>query len=116
MREELERLGELLGDEHDLAVLRETIVKQSVNPSLEPEAGALLPIIEKHRLRLRNQALATSAALFGTRPSDFHRRVHRSWIAWRKQKTKTGRHDFPSGRSALDNRGTEPSLHELSLS
>ncbi|MGZ8900691.1 MAG: CHAD domain-containing protein [Limisphaerales bacterium] len=87
----LERLGELLGDEHDLSMLRRTVVRESINQALESEAGAILPLIELQRLRLRNTAFSESSPLFEEKPSDFYKRLHRDWNDWRKQKNKASR-------------------------
>ncbi len=85
--EELERLGELLGDEHDLHVLRQAALKKSVYRDAKAEVDALLSLIDQRRLELRHAALAMSARLLDESASAFCQRLHRYWKLWKK-KTK----------------------------
>jgi hypothetical protein len=78
--QETRRLSELLGDEHDLAVLAELLV---AHPALrgDPTAGAeqLPGVIEARRAELRDDAFALGARVYADRPKAFGRRLGR-WI------------------------------------
>ena len=74
-----DELGELLGAEHDLAVLAARVRSQADAHSA-PVAGrgtrrALLRLIAKRRRRLRKQALREGKRLYGRRPKRFAARV-----------------------------------------
>jgi CHAD domain-containing protein len=71
-----ERLGDVLGEEHDLWML-------AVYVDQHPDAfggddrarQALLQLTERGRKRLRKRALAAGARAYGLRPGDFTRRI-----------------------------------------
>ncbi|MBC8133121.1 MAG: CHAD domain-containing protein, partial [Deltaproteobacteria bacterium] len=74
---DLERLGELLGDEHDLAVLEETITDEQSSP-FPPEGAArsrLLVLIAERRRALQTETLPLGARLFAERARVFRRRL-----------------------------------------
>ncbi|MEA2140215.1 MAG: hypothetical protein QOC91_314, partial [Solirubrobacteraceae bacterium] len=73
-------LGELLGEEHDLAVLAERVRAEAraTRASGAPGRGtrkALLKLIARRRKRLRKRALRDGRRLFGRAPKGFVRRV-----------------------------------------
>jgi CHAD domain-containing protein len=74
-----DRLGDLLGEEHDLWMLG-AYVEQHPDAFGRDRAArdALLRHIERRRLRLRRRALALGARLYRRKPSSFTRRIGRS--------------------------------------
>ena len=76
------KLAELLGDDHDLAVLRTTLL----GPTM-PAASAtrFLPAIDGRRAELREEAFALGRKLYGERPSAVVGRLDKSWHAWRSR-------------------------------
>ena len=73
-------LGELLGEEHDLAVLAERVRTEAkaTRASGAPGPGtrkALLKLIARRRKRLRKRALRDGGRLFGRTPKSFVRRM-----------------------------------------
>jgi CHAD domain-containing protein len=83
-------LSSHLGDDHDLAVLRDKL--EAARPALP--IGALEriePMIESRRGELQRDALALARQLYGPLPSRFMARVRDDWHAWR-----SGRHDAHS--------------------
>jgi hypothetical protein len=73
-------LGELLGEEHDLAVLAERVRNEAkaTRASGAPGPGtrkALLKSIARRRKRLRKRALRDGRRLFGRSPKSFVRRI-----------------------------------------
>ncbi len=73
-------LGELLGEEHDLAVLAERVRAEAkaTRASGAPGPGtrkALLKSIARRRKRLRKRALRDGRRLFGRSPKSFVRRI-----------------------------------------
>ena len=78
--EEAHRLSEVLGDHHDLALLRMDLRERHLG---EEESGALLAAIDRRQEQLASAALDLGARLYAERPQDFDRRLHRYWRAWR---------------------------------
>lgn len=77
---ELDELGELLGDDHDLAVLRDELtapdgVGAGIAADLEPVVAA----IDDRRAELQGRALAVGARVYAEKPSAFARR-HRAYL------------------------------------
>lgn len=73
------RLSELLGDDHDLAVLRDRV---AVNPGLFDDADslrALLGAIDRRRASLQREALALGERLYKRPPKRFMRRFETDW-------------------------------------
>jgi CHAD domain-containing protein len=81
--EELEYLSELLGDEHDLAVLKETV--KQLEPDASIKLAGLIGLIDQRRDQLQTQAMLIGRRLYGERPRAFVRRVRRFWKAGRER-------------------------------
>ena len=86
--DELEKLGEFLGDDHDLVILRQTAIRKSIVPDLETEVNALLGLIDARRAELQKPAFEMGARFFEEKPSDFCERLHRYWKLWKAKKAK----------------------------
>jgi CHAD domain-containing protein len=67
------RLSDLLGDDHDLAVLRERVTAADPAVIQEPERTALLSVIDRRRAELQRDALELGARVYGPRPKRFAR-------------------------------------------
>jgi CHAD domain-containing protein len=71
-----DRLGETLGEEHDLALLSRTVRRHSKRfPGRRRSYKPLLKAIERRRKRLRNRALREGERLYRRKPRRFVRRV-----------------------------------------
>ncbi|HEY2767686.1 MAG TPA: CHAD domain-containing protein [Solirubrobacteraceae bacterium] len=71
-----DRLGEILGDEHDLAMLDQAVRSHAKRlPARKRDYKPLLKAIERRRKRLRKQALRNGERLYGRKPRRFVRRV-----------------------------------------
>lgn len=77
---ETHRLSELLGDHHDLAVLREDLHERNLG---EEQTRALEAAIDRRQEELAAAAMALGRRLYAERPTDFSRRLRRYWQAWR---------------------------------
>jgi CHAD domain-containing protein len=80
----LDELGELLGDDHDLAVLAETILAYPQSCRDERERWMLIALIHERRARLQAQALRHGAALYTEEPEAFVDRIGAYWEAGRR--------------------------------
>ncbi len=87
LAEELDQLGELLGQDHDLAVLRTTVLAEF------PRAGATATLMALERrigeVRARKQAQARPLAecLYVERPREFARRLGGYWRVWQAEQS-----------------------------
>jgi CHAD domain-containing protein len=82
LTDEADRLSDLLGDDHDLAVLAATARERSH----ELEAGALeglLDAVEGRRAELQREALPLGNRLYAEKPGAFTDRMESWWRAWR---------------------------------
>lgn len=77
---EAHRLSELLGDHHDLAVLRDDLHQRRLGAE---ESRALEAAIDRRQEELAAEALALGRRLYAEPPKDFGRRLRRYWEAWR---------------------------------
>jgi CHAD domain-containing protein len=78
-------LSHYLGDDHDLAVLRQTLLGGPA-PIPDPAALALLVgQIDRRRAELQEQARALGRRLYEEKPKRFARRLEGYWRAWRAE-------------------------------
>jgi CHAD domain-containing protein len=96
---ELKLLGARLGDDHDLAVLREFVAGHFAGQA--GEARLLDRLIARRQNRLRAAALKLGTEIYAETPAVICQRLERLWIDWRK--TGQPKHAGPAGtrRSTL---------------
>ncbi len=75
--EEAHILSEQLGDDHDLAVLRERL-EQGLDAPLD--LAPLLALVDERRAELQAEARLVAARLYVEKPKAFERRLH-GWVA-----------------------------------
>jgi len=75
----LDRLGELLGDDHDLAMLRREVAGDPERFGGQEAIDPLLDRIDQHRQRLERQAMRLGGAVFTEAPDAFIRRLYSYW-------------------------------------
>jgi CHAD domain-containing protein len=85
---ELDSLGELLGDDHDLHMLRQTAIKKSVKPEVDAETAELFALIDPRQKELRANALKLGNRILREKPSDFCDRLHGYWKIWKSKHHK----------------------------
>ena len=78
------QLAELLGDDHDLAVLEAAVRK--LKSHLSENAGPIENLIILRKDELRKAALPYAERLFAERPKDFVRRISAYWISSKKKR------------------------------
>lgn len=81
-RDEAKRLSDLLGDDHDLAVLRETVLDQPDRFGGVAEVANLLALIEARRGELQGWSLPLGERLFAEKPRRFVARLEPAWQAF----------------------------------
>jgi len=78
---ETKQLADLLGDDHDLAVLHRMLVHERDAFGEPGEIDALLGLAARRQDQLRDEALTRGWRLFTGKPSDFRDRLHACWHA-----------------------------------
>jgi CHAD domain-containing protein len=81
IEQELDTLGELLGEEHDLAELAVRIAPES--EQAPASAGPLLVLLQRRREELGHQVFASGARLFAARPGAVMRQFRSLYQLWR---------------------------------
>lgn len=76
---EAHHLADLLGDDHDLAVLRDFASGHAKCFADEADRQALLAVIDRRRAVLQRRALAAGRRLYTRKPKAFVRRIASGW-------------------------------------
>jgi CHAD domain-containing protein len=87
MTDEADRMGDLLGDDHDLAVLRHVLTDDTDRFGDEEDREVLLALIDRRRAELEREALPLGGRFFQDRPRPFRRRLKGYWKTWRRATT-----------------------------
>jgi CHAD domain-containing protein len=77
------RLSEVLGEEHDLAMLEAKLRRKGSRRS--PLDQEILARAAERRSRLARRALRLGVRLYAAPPKSFERDLHRDWEAWRQR-------------------------------
>jgi CHAD domain-containing protein len=95
------RLGDLLGDEHDLAMLQSQLTSSAAKLQHPDAADRLEKLFDERRAGLQRKALALGARTFVQRPSAFAEQLHGDWRKWRaKASVRPRQASVSSGRPA----------------
>ena len=86
MTGELDKLGEFLGDDHDLFMLLEGAEAHCAVDGSARELEALTALVEQRHEELRRAALALGARLYSNKPAAFCDQLEALWKAWRSRK------------------------------
>ncbi len=74
----LDELGELLGLDHDLAVLAATVIGEPALAGDEADAGRAVAVIAARRVHLQADAMARGRVLYAEKPRDFREHLGES--------------------------------------
>ncbi len=85
--EELDQLGELLGQDHDLAVLRTTVLAEFPSAGATATLRALERRIGEVRARIQARARPLAERIYLERPRDFTRRLRGYWRVWQAEQS-----------------------------
>jgi CHAD domain-containing protein len=86
------RLADLLGDEHDLGVLRSAL-RHDRTLAVPVDIDAVLGLIDHRRAQLRAAALEVGNRVYAEKPSAYVRRMRRSWKVGRALARTTAARD-----------------------
>jgi CHAD domain-containing protein len=79
---ELEILGDNLGDDRDLFLLQKSLQRR--NDVVQSKNETIEGLIKKRQSKLRHAALTLGARFYAEKPSAFTSRLGRYWQVWRK--------------------------------
>jgi CHAD domain-containing protein len=86
LADELERLGDCLSDDHDLALLREGAAKHAKErKDGGPEVETLVALIDERRSELQMDARLLGERIYAERPAAFVSRLETYWRTWRME-------------------------------
>jgi CHAD domain-containing protein len=83
LSEETDELSDLLGDDHNLAVLYKTLLKSPKKYGKKRDIQVLLGLIDRRSAELRMEANTIGTRILGERPKAFGRRFRVYWEVWR---------------------------------
>jgi CHAD domain-containing protein len=84
LADQAHKLSDYLGDDHDLAVLRERVVADA--PEFGDSGnGALLALIDRCQARLRHKAFLLGTRIFEEKPRRFAQRFAHYWRRWQRE-------------------------------
>jgi CHAD domain-containing protein len=75
------RLADLLGDDHDLGVLRQTLTGDHL--AVAVDLDAVVGLIDHRRAELQTEAIHIGERVYAEKPKAFRRRMKRAWNAGR---------------------------------
>ncbi|MCG6156459.1 CHAD domain-containing protein [Rubinisphaera margarita] len=79
---EADRLGDYLGDDHDLAVLRAQVVESPEAFGQERDIQAFLGLMDQQRELLQQKSFLVGRRLFAEKPGALCNRMSRYWDVW----------------------------------
>ena len=82
LADQAHKLADYLGDDHDLAVLRDKVIALEKLFIAVGGTGALLALIDRCRNQLCDKAFLVGRRIYAERPADFAARVARFWKRW----------------------------------
>jgi CHAD domain-containing protein len=85
LADEADQMGELLGDDHDLAMLRQMLTDDPERFGDEDDREVLLALIDRRRAELEQEAMLLGQRFFQDSPRTFARRLRGYWKTWRAQ-------------------------------
>lgn len=86
-RRTADQLSDLLGDDHDLAVLRSTVQQEADRMDSLTRLQALLDLIDQRRAELQANAFPLGERLFAEPPKQLASRFQTYWKTWRRKTT-----------------------------
>jgi CHAD domain-containing protein len=81
----LKELETCLGNDHNLAVLRERILAEPAYYGKPKEIELLLDLIDRYQAELRDQALGLAERIYEEKPRELSRHMRRLWTTWRHE-------------------------------
>jgi CHAD domain-containing protein len=87
LADEFHHLADYLGDEHDLAVLRERVAAPAAGMR-ETAASALKALIDRRRDELQDKAFSLGERLYADKSKAFVQRLTKYWFDWNRRESR----------------------------
>jgi hypothetical protein len=84
-RDAADVLSDYLGDDHDLSILRETLLRAPDQFGGNDTIQAAMGLIDRRQVELRTRARALGERLFAEEPKRLVRRFRAYWTVWRRE-------------------------------
>lgn len=78
-----DQLSDLLGDDHDLAVFRQTLLDDPDRFGSESDLQVIIGLIDRRRAELQAKALPLGKRLFAEKPKRLNSRLNSYWETWK---------------------------------
>ncbi|MCA9108534.1 MAG: CHAD domain-containing protein [Planctomycetaceae bacterium] len=85
---ESKRLSKLIGDDHDLAVLRETLLGDPSSFGSLEQIEHLMGLLQQRRKMLQRDAGRIGCRIYSERPNHLVRRIGKYWSAWKRSDSR----------------------------
>jgi CHAD domain-containing protein len=85
LKSELDTLGDLLGKEHDLSVMRSAILKNVNDGIAQEDLQAFLALAEEREFQLQSEAETIGRRIYAEKSKDFIRRIFVYWDTWQAE-------------------------------
>jgi CHAD domain-containing protein len=99
LADEVHRLTQILGDDHDLAVLRQTVLADPDAFGGDRTLEVLLALADRRREEVQQQAFSLGKRIYEDNPRGFADRIHGYWKAWRSEGDATAAEAGKSGQT-----------------
>ncbi len=86
LENELKKLGDCLGDAHDLSVLAGPETLKQLRDGSRQETDTLIALAGRHQRELHAKALQLGAKLYADKPALLCERLHRFWRRWTQKR------------------------------
>jgi hypothetical protein len=83
-RKTADDLADLLVDDHDLAVLKETLEKESQRFGDDKDLERIFTLIDERRTGLQHQTQHLGASLYAEKKKHIAKRLGSYWMNWRR--------------------------------
>lgn len=84
-RTALKDLAEILGDEHDLVVMKQTVAGFDPELRESEDFGAFVTLVDRRQQQLRTAARSLGDRIYAEKPKSLQRRFQAYWRTWREE-------------------------------
>ena len=88
MADEAHALADVLGDDHDLGVLHDTLLGEMGVFGNAEHLAPLLEMIAARRIELQEQAMSLGERIYREKPKVFRNRIEERWSVWHMKPAK----------------------------
>lgn len=82
---EVKALSDLLGDDHDLAVFRRTLMDRPDGFGEQTDVQVLIGLVDRRRAQLQEEARFLGERVYAEKPKQLAQRLERYWRAWQAE-------------------------------